>query len=101
MYNDRDKLREVSDWMRALANHDRLPLIAHLAYGQCTPTDLSHKLKLDIVNISHSLGELRKVGIVDSKKMGRNQFYFLKDATVNLKTLILRKHSIELVITLE
>jgi ArsR family transcriptional regulator, nickel/cobalt-responsive transcriptional repressor len=67
------------DWcaerLKALADPDRLRIVNHLLRGSKSVSELAGELKLAVVNISHHLQVLRRVGVLEAQKRGKFVIY--------------------------
>jgi ArsR family transcriptional regulator len=61
----------------ALADPERLRIIACLRDGPRNVTELANHLQAKVVNVSHHLGVLRHAGVVLDEKQGRFVVYRL------------------------
>ena len=62
---------------RALGNAHRLDLLELLAQGECNVDTLAEKAGLSIANTSQHLQALRRAGLVDGARRGKQIFYRL------------------------
>lgn len=67
---------------RALGHAHRLELIEHLAQGERAVEPLAQRTGLSIANASQHLQQLRRAGLVASRRDGRYVIYRLADETV-------------------
>jgi len=67
---------------RALGHAHRLELIEHLAQGERTVDTLAQRTGLSVANASQHLQQLRRAGLVASRRDGRHVNYRLSDETV-------------------
>ncbi len=67
----------TANMLKAVADPDRLKIIASLRHGSKTVTDLAKILRSEIVNVSHHLGVLRRRKLVAHHKHGRFVHYTL------------------------
>lgn len=67
---------------RALGHPHRLELIEHLAQGERTVEGLARRTGLAIANASQHLQQLRRAGLVGSRRDGRHVIYRLSDEAV-------------------
>ena len=67
---------------RALGHPHRLEILEHLAQGERGVEALSERAGLSIANTSQHLQQLRRVGIVTSRRDGKFVLYSLADETV-------------------
>ena len=64
-----------ADRLKALADPDRLRIVNHLLRGSKNVTDLADELDLPVVNVSHHLQVLRRVGMLEARKQGKFVIY--------------------------
>jgi ArsR family transcriptional regulator, lead/cadmium/zinc/bismuth-responsive transcriptional repressor len=64
---------------RALADPTRVRLISALTHSEMCVCDLAAVLEMSQSAISHQLRSLRDMGLVRSRKIGREVFYALDD----------------------
>ncbi len=65
-------LRELKAYYRALGDTNRLRIVQLLvADGECTASDIAHKLKLSAPLLSWHLRRLQRAGIVRTVRVGR------------------------------
>lgn len=67
---------------RALGHAYRLELIEHLAQGERTVETLARRIGLSVANASQHLQQLRRSGLIASRRDGRHVHYRLADETV-------------------
>ena len=67
---------------RALGHRHRLELIEHLAQGERAVEALARRTGLSVANASQHLHQLRRAGLVVSRRDGRHVIYRLSDETV-------------------
>jgi DNA-binding transcriptional ArsR family regulator len=73
------KAPEVAEFLRLLANPNRLLLLCHLARGECSVTGIQRDLGLKQPALSQQLAELRQAGLVSTRRQSRSIFYAIKD----------------------
>lgn len=73
---------EFATLARALGHAHRLELIEHLAQGERTVETLARRTGLSIANASQHLQQLRRSGLVASRRNGRHVLCRLSDDTV-------------------
>ncbi len=66
---------------QALAHEHRLELLELLAQGEQSVDALAQRTGLSMANTSQHLQQLRRAGLVDTRREGRHVFYRLADAT--------------------
>ena len=70
---DKDKYIKL---FRALANEERLEIILKLfREGELCASDIEKSFFMEQSTTSHHLNYLKNVGLLDSRKQGRNVFY--------------------------
>lgn len=67
---------------RALGNPHRLELLELLAQGEQPVEVLTHRTGISFANVSQHLQQLRKVGLVTPRRVGKNILYSLQDGPV-------------------
>lgn len=80
------KARKASDFLKALANENRLLILCLLSEHERSVTDLEQLLALSQSTVSQQLARLRLDGLVEARRDGRNVYYRLADA--NTQTFI-------------
>src|ERR1700722_13722032 len=75
----RDKLNSdrCAEYLKALADTDRLRIVQCLQKGPRPVGEICRELNAAIANISHHLKQLRQAGLVQSHKAGRQMIYSL------------------------
>ena len=68
--------------LKALADETRLKIIEHLLDGKKCVCEIFPYVKRTQSTVSIQLNILRKAGIVDSKREGKNVYYFISDKKV-------------------
>lgn len=83
---------EASALMRALGNEDRLMLLCQLSQGEACVSDLEQACLIFQPSLSQHLGVLRREGLVDTRRAGKNIYYRVtnEDALAVLQTLYQR-----------
>lgn len=76
---------------RVLGNGHRLELIELLAQGEQSVEVLSRRTGLSFANASQHLQQLRKAGLVDGRRSGKNIIYRLADGPIVETMTALRK----------
>ena len=77
-YTDLETYKLQADVFRALANPYRVWMVEKLSSGELCVCEFYNALELDYSTISRHLTVLKKAGIVDSRKSGKQVFYSLK-----------------------
>ena len=76
---DIDQLRNNADaagqLLKALGNPDRLLLLCQLVAGEMNVGELEDRLKIVQPTLSQQLGVLRREGLVDTRRDGRQIYY--------------------------
>ncbi len=74
-----DQLRNNADaagqLLKALGNPDRLLLLCQLVAGEMNVGELEERLKIVQPTLSQQLGVLRREGLVDTRRDGRQIYY--------------------------
>lgn len=63
--------------LKALADKERLRIIQLLRGGPLSVSDIADKLLLEIANVSHHLGVLRRASLVLTERQGKQIIYEL------------------------
>ncbi len=76
---DINQLREnagaAGQLLKALGNPDRLLLLCQLVHGEMNVGELEDRLKIVQPTLSQQLGVLRREGLVDTRRDGRQIYY--------------------------
>jgi len=72
----------ASDFLKALANQNRLVLLCLLAEGEKSVSELESTLGLRQPTISQQLGRLRADGLVSYRREGKTNYYSLASEDV-------------------
>jgi DNA-binding transcriptional ArsR family regulator len=75
----REKAEAASDFMKRLANPNRLMIACALVQGERSVGELEGALGLKQPSLSQQLAELREAGIVESRREVKQVFYRLSD----------------------
>ena len=73
------KARKASEFLKALANENRLLILCILSEHERSVTELEQLLSLSQSSVSQQLARLRLDGLVDSRRDGRIVYYSLAD----------------------
>ena len=76
----------AATFLRTLANADRLMLLCQLVEGEKNVTELSACTGIMQPTLSQQIGVLRKDGLIEQRREGRNMYYRVSDP-VALKVL--------------
>jgi DNA-binding transcriptional ArsR family regulator len=77
--DDSLKSDHCAEMLRALADPVRLRIIDALRSAPKCVSELSESLDLEVVTVSHHLGILHSVGLLDREKKGRFKVYRLRE----------------------
>jgi ArsR family transcriptional regulator, virulence genes transcriptional regulator len=78
------KLEEAASKLRAIAHPMRIAIIGLLEKkDQMSVTEIYEHLKIEQASASHHLNILKTKGVLDSKRSGKNTFYFLKHESIS------------------
>ena len=77
-----DGMEDVIKIMRLLADPTRLRMITMLQTGEINVSSLCKRLSLAQPTVSHHLGLLRVMGLVNTRRKGKQVFYSLNSNTV-------------------
>lgn len=90
---DIDQLRDNADsagqLLKALGNPDRLLLLCQLVHGEMNVGELEERLEIVQPTLSQQLGVLRREGLVDTRRDGRQIYYSIssQEAMAIIETL--------------
>ena len=74
-----DKLEEAASKLRAIAHPMRIAIISLLEKkNRLNVTEIYEKLDIEQASASHHLNILKNKGVLESKRQGKNTYYFLK-----------------------
>jgi rhodanese-related sulfurtransferase/DNA-binding transcriptional ArsR family regulator len=76
---------------KTLSHPDRLELLEHLAQGERSVEALAQRAGLVMANASHHLQQLRRAGLVTTRREGKFIFYALADDSVLALMTALRR----------
>ncbi len=77
-----DEMDDVIKIMRLLADATRLRVITMLQSGELNVTSLCKRLSLAQPTVSHHLGLLRAMGLVKTRRKGKQVFYSLNSENI-------------------
>lgn len=73
------KARKASDFLKAMANENRLLILCLLSERERSVTELETLLEMGQASVSQQLARLRHEGIVETRRDGRQIYYRLAD----------------------
>jgi len=74
-----EQLEIATSMLKAIAHPKRLAILKFLDQGkQLTVTEIHNLVKLEQSTTSHHLGILKDKGVLASRRVGKNTYYFLK-----------------------
>ena len=65
--------------LKLLANRERLLLLCQIAKGRSCVSELEEALDIQQPTLSQQLGVLRRDGVVDTEREGKNIYYSIRD----------------------
>ena len=68
--------------LKLLANEKRVLLLCQLAHGEMCVSDLEMHLSIHQPTLSQQLSVLRREGVVNTRREGRQMFYSIADPAV-------------------
>jgi len=82
----------ASQFLKALANPDRLILLCQLSQGERNVSDLESLLGIQQPTLSQQLAVLRREGLVETRRVGKQVFYRISSpaALAVIQTLYLQ-----------
>jgi DNA-binding transcriptional ArsR family regulator len=75
----RDAAGEAVGALKMLANRERLLLLCQIAKGRSCVSELEEALDIHQPTLSQQLGVLRRDGIVNAERDGKNIYYSIRD----------------------
>ncbi len=76
------KCDDVSALLRILSHPQRLMIMGHLSHGAKTVSELQELCTISQSQISQFLSRLKLEGLLDSRREGRFQYYFIADKKI-------------------
>lgn len=73
---------EAADFLKTLANSNRLVILSRLLQGEMCVGDLEKKLNISQSALSQHLSRMRAEGIVGTRRESQQIFYRIKDVRV-------------------
>lgn len=74
----------ASQFLRSLANPDRLLLLCHLSQGEASVGELEQAAGISQPSLSQQLGVLRRDQLVKPRRDGKQVFYSIADPAVHI-----------------
>src|SRR5262245_9165966 len=74
---DKLKAKTCSQFLKGLADPERLKIVERLQDGPTTVSAIALGLRSELANVSHHLSVLRKSRLVCTQRKGKNIFYSL------------------------
>ncbi len=88
----RDGAGQAADFLKNLANPDRLMILCHLSQQELTVSELERIFKTRQPTISQRLARLRDAGLVSARRDGKSIYYSLaSDEAKQLIDLLYRQ----------
>ncbi|MEO1329919.1 MAG: metalloregulator ArsR/SmtB family transcription factor [Pseudomonadota bacterium] len=76
------KVRDATNFLKALGHEGRLMILCHLASGEKSVTELEELLSTRQAAVSQQLARLRLEGLVEYRRDGKTIYYRLEDPKV-------------------
>ncbi|MEY4598859.1 MAG: hypothetical protein RLZZ445_1656 [Pseudomonadota bacterium] len=76
----RSAAQEAVGALKVLANRERLLLLCQIARGRSCVSELESALDIHQPTLSQQLGVLRRDGVVDTERDGKNIYYTIHDS---------------------
>jgi ArsR family transcriptional regulator len=73
------KMDEYVKFLRALGSHERLAILELLEGKELSASEIEKNFYMEQSTASHHLNTLKRAGVVDTRKDGRNVFYKVND----------------------
>lgn len=80
----REEADKAVEKLRSFAQPQRLLILSHLQAGEMTVSEIDSATEIGQPALSQQLGELRRAGLVATRRAARQVFYRLADASVAL-----------------
>lgn len=77
-----EQVQDAADFLKALANPNRLMILCFLKDGEFSVGELEEKLALRQPTLSQQLARLREDNLVDTRREGKQIYYTLSDEKV-------------------
>lgn len=82
---DMHKLDAAASRLRSIAHPMRIAIIGLLeTHGKMNVTSIYERLKIEQAAASHHLNILKSKGILESKRDGKNTYYYLKNSALSI-----------------
>jgi len=79
-----EKLEQAANMLKAIAHPMRIAILGYLDDGKkLTVTEIHELLNIEQSTTSHHLGILKDKGVLQSKREGKNTYYFLKHCSLS------------------
>lgn len=78
-----DNAVEAADFLKKVANSNRLMIVCALVDGERSVRDLEDTLGIRQPGLSQQIAELREAGLIAGRKVSKSVFYHLADARVS------------------
>ena len=78
-----DVLERLSCFFALFSDTTRLKIISALSISEMCVTDLGHVLSINQSTLSHQLKSLKNMGVISSKRSGKNVYYSTSLEVVN------------------
>lgn len=76
------KAAEVSEFLKKLANPNRLMIVCALVDGERSVRDLEDTLQIRQPGLSQQIAELREAGFIEGRKESKSVYYRLADERI-------------------
>lgn len=86
-----DSAMEATDFLKALANQNRLLILCYLVEGEKSVTELETLLSIRQPTLSQQLARLRSEGLVTTRREAKTIYYSLASTEVGLVIQLLYK----------
>jgi DNA-binding transcriptional ArsR family regulator len=87
-----EQLERAANMLKAIAHPMRIAILDYLEDGKrMTVTEIHQKLDIEQSTTSHHLRILKDKGVLDSKREGKNTYYFLKNDKLSKITDCIKK----------
>lgn len=77
-----EQIQRMADILRVIGHPTRLQIIELLEANEASVGDLGNKLSIEQSLLSHHLTKMKDIGILRSRREGKNTFYALREQNI-------------------
>jgi DNA-binding transcriptional ArsR family regulator len=82
MYSPKDTMEKTAQFLKLIANGNRLHILHLLKQGELNVGELEQKMGVSQPALSQHLARMRQEGILEAKRAGQQIFYSIKDKRI-------------------